>query len=520
MERTRRWRWLLPSLTGLVATGAALGVAQLVAAIVAPGAGPFVVVGSLLIDASPAWAKHLAIGLFGKDDKAALLVGVGVALAIVAALAGVLEVRRPPVGRVLIGAAAAFGIVAAATRAHPGPLDPVPAIAAGLIGILLLGVLANRMPERAAPAPERAAPSGAPGPAAPDPSRRLFVGWAVGAAVAGALATAGGAALGAGARTVSAVRMALKLPMPAVAAPPLPAGADFGIPGLARIVTPSSSFYRIDTALAVPQIDPDSWRLLITGMVDREVTLTWKELLTLPLEESYATLACVSNEVGGDLIGNARWLGYPIRHLLERAGPSPDADMVLSTSQDGFTAGTPLEALTDPERAAILAVGMNGEPLPPEHGFPVRMVVPGLYGYVSATKWVVKLEVTRYDRARAYWTEEGWAPKGPVKLESRIDVVRKQGDDGYVIAGVAWHQHVGVKGVEVRIDDGAWQTAQLSTPISADTWVQWRLPWHPERGSHTISVRARGADGELQTATRADVVPDGATGYHTVTVTT
>ncbi|GMA95123.1 putative oxidoreductase [Pseudolysinimonas kribbensis] len=413
----------------------------------------------------------------------------------------------------LIGAAAVFGVIAAATRAHPGALDPVPAVAAGLIGIVLLGVLVRRMPERAAPDP---APDGG---AAPDPSRRLFVGWAVGAAVTGALATAGGVALEAGSRTVSAVRMALKLPMPAVAAPAVPAGADFGIPGLARIVTPSSSFYRIDTALAVPQIDPDSWRLVITGMVERDITLTWKELLALPLEESYATLACVSNEVGGDLIGNARWLGYPIRHLLERAGPSPRADMVLSSSQDGFTAGTPIEALTDPQRAAILAVGMNGEPLPPEHGFPVRMVVPGLYGYVSATKWVVKLEVTRYDKAAAYWTQEGWSAKGPVKLESRIDVVRKQ-KDGYVVAGVAWHQHVGVRSVEVRIDGGPWQTAELSTPISADTWVQWRLPWHPEHGSHTIAVRARGADGELQTAARADVVPDGATGYHTITVTT
>jgi len=299
----------------------------------------------------------------------------------------------------------------------------------------------------------------------------------------------------------------------------VPAGAELDVSGLAKVISSNADFYWIDTALQVPQIDPTQWQLKISGLVEKPMTLSFAELLALPLEESYTTLMCVSNEVGGNLIGNARWLGYPIRNLLAQAGPSPRADMVLSTSQDGFTAGTPIGALTDPQRAAILAVGMNGEPLPPEHGFPVRMVVPGLYGYVSATKWVVKLDVTRYDRAAAYWTEEGWAPKGPVKLESRIDVVRKQ-SDGYVVAGVAWHQHVGVEAVEVRVDKGAWQPAQLSAPISADTWVQWRLPWHPDHGSHTLSVRARGADGELQTAARADVVPDGATGYHTVQVTT
>jgi hypothetical protein len=224
----------------------------------------------------------------------------------------------------------------------------------------------------------------------------------------------------------------------------------------------------------------------------------------------------VSNEVGGTLIGNALWLGYPVRDLLARARPTAEADMVLSRSRDGFTASTPLEALTD-ERQALLAVGMNGEPLPPEHGFPARLVVPGLYGYVSATKWVKELEVTRFDRARAYWTDRGWSERGPIKLQSRIDVPRKAqglkaGDT--VIAGVAWQQHVGVSGVEVQIDEGDWLPATLATPISDDTWVQWQLPWTATEGDHLIRCRAISATGEVQTSDRAHPAPDGATGWH------
>ena len=286
------------------------------------------------------------------------------------------------------------------------------------------------------------------------------------------------------------------------------------------MVTLNPDFYRIDTALVVPSVDPPTWKLRIHGMVAQEVTLTWDELLALPLVESVTTLSCVSNEVGGDLIGNAVWLGYPIRELLQRAVPDADADMVLSASVDGFTAGTPLEVLTD-GRAALLAIGMNGEPLPPEHGFPVRMVGPGLYGYVSATKWVTDLEVTRFDRATAYWTARGWSDRGPIKLESRIDVPRQgravpAGDA--VIAGVAWQPGTGLSGVEVQVDDGDWHGAELATAISDDTWVQWRLPWKAESGSHRIRCRAISRDGTTQTDTVAAPAPDGASGWHTITV--
>jgi DMSO/TMAO reductase YedYZ molybdopterin-dependent catalytic subunit len=291
--------------------------------------------------------------------------------------------------------------------------------------------------------------------------------------------------------------------------------------GLSPYVTPNSDFYRIDTALSVPVIDPDKWSLRIHGMVQNELQISFAELTALPLEEHVATLTCVSNEVGGDLIGNALWLGYPIRLLLARAKPLPGADMVLSRSEDDFTAGTPLEALTDPDRQSLLAVGMNGQPLPLAHGFPVRMVVPGLYGYVSATKWVVDLKVTSFAEDQGYWTPRGWSAKGPIKLASRIDTPgRDTVDPGpIVVAGVAWCQHVGVDKVEVRVDQGPWQPAQLADTTGPDTWRQWKLDWTATSGSHTLSVRATDAQGYAQIEAEAPPAPDGSTGYHTVDVT-
>lgn len=489
-----------------VALGAGLG--ELVAGVVAPASSPVAVVGGTLIDLAPPWAKDAAIGLFGTADKIALVVGIGAMLVVVAALAGWLEARFPPIGVVIVAAFGAAVAVIATTRPGAGPLAWLPAAVAGATGAVALWLLVRLL---------RRADAGAPAPEPPPgPSRRTFFAWAGAAAVGGILAAAVGGMRSTASATVAAVRRALRLPTPASAAPPVPAGAELGIPGLASVVTPNDRFYRIDTALIVPELDPADWRLRIHGMVEEEVELTWDELLALPLEESWTTLTCVSNEVGGTLIGNARWLGYPVRDLLARARPSSDADMVLSRSIDGFTASTPLEALTD-DRAAILAIGMNGEPLPLEHGFPARLVVPGLYGYVSATKWVVELEVTRFDLARAYWTDRGWSERGPIKLESRIDVPRKgqglsAGDT--VIAGVAWYQTVGIAGVEVQIDEGPWQQADVATPISDDTWVQWSLPWTATVGDHLLRCRATGANGELQTPDRAPPVPDGATGWH------
>ena len=529
--------WLLPAMAGLASVILGLGLAELAAALVAPQASPVLVVGSQLIDWAPAWAKQTAIALFGTGDKTALLTGIAIALVIVAGAAGALEHWKPPIGRILFGAAGVFGVGAAIARSGSSPFDIIPAAVATVVALIALGYLLRKLDERPRPRPVNPATLRASGSAkAPSTataeaalaqrdaaarlSRRRFLGLSGGAVVIGALATVGGYALEAGARAATAARNALKLPAPATRAAAVPAGAELDIPGLAKVVSSNAEFYRIDTALQVPQLDPTQWELKITGMVEKTVTVTFAELLALPLEESYTTLMCVSNEVGGTLIGNAKWLGYPIRHLLERAKPKAAADMVFSHSSDGFTASTPLSVLQD-DRNAILAVGMNGDPLPPEHGYPVRMVVPGLYGYVSATKWVVELEVTRFADHSAYWTERGWSSHGPVKTESRIDVPRagatvKAGN--VVVAGVAWHQHTGIQKVEVRVDGGDWNEAQLATAISADTWVQWRWEWNAPAGQHQLEVRATDASGATQTSELADTVPNGATGYHTIPV--
>jgi DMSO/TMAO reductase YedYZ molybdopterin-dependent catalytic subunit len=292
------------------------------------------------------------------------------------------------------------------------------------------------------------------------------------------------------------------------------------VPGITPYVTANGEFYRVDTAFVVPRVTTDAWALQVHGLVDNPFKITYADLLALPQVERMVTLTCVSNEVGGDLAGNASWQGVRIADLLARAKPQAGADCVYSTSVDGFTVTTPLAALTD-GRDALLAIGMNGQPLPVEHGFPVRMVVPGLYGYVSATKWVTDLELTRFAEVTAYWTERGWAAKGPIKTASRIDVPQfgaALSPGRVAVAGVAWAQHRGISRVEVQVDTGPWEVAQLSGTVSADTWRQWVYTWQATPGSHLLRVRATDGTGALQTADVSDVVPDGATGYHTITV--
>ncbi|MFJ4036512.1 molybdopterin-dependent oxidoreductase [Microbacterium sp. NPDC090007] len=530
---------------GATVLGAGLG--ELVAALIAPSASPFAVIGGAMIDIAPAWAKDLAISLFGTGDKAALLVGIAILLLVVAGAAGVLENRRAPWGRVVLAALGGVGAVVSLTRADTGVLSPVPSLVAGAVAAVVGGLLIDRMRRRAGESGRDRAMVAASGREragadAPDQerekvedptrdrtvagrtrpeglSRRTVLAYSGVAVLAGALAAAGAVAIGGGARAVSAVRAALRLPTPAKTAS-VPAGAELGIEGLTPVVTPSADFYRIDTALVVPQVDPATWTLRVHGLVEQEVVLRWEDLVALPAQETIATLVCVSNEVGGSLIGTARWLGVPIRDVLARARPTAEADMVLSRSVDGFTASSPLEALTD-ERDALIAIGMNGEPLPLEHGFPARLVVPGLYGYVSATKWVSELEVTRFDRAEGYWTPRGWSERGPVKLQSRIDVPRagaRVEPGPTVIAGVAWHNHVGIAGVEVQVDDGPWRPATLAPAISADTWVQWSIEWEATSGLHTARCRAISTDGSTQTSAVAPPAPDGATGWDEATI--
>jgi DMSO/TMAO reductase YedYZ molybdopterin-dependent catalytic subunit len=308
------------------------------------------------------------------------------------------------------------------------------------------------------------------------------------------------------------------IPTPTLTAPV--DATSVNVDGVTPFLVPNEQFYRIDTALVVPQLDTATWSLRVWGEVEQEVTLDWKTLLQQKLEQHMVTLTCVSNEVGGDLAGNAMWIGWPVRNLLAMAKPKAGADMVLSRSSDGFTAGTPLEALTD-DRNALIAVGMNGQALPFEHGFPARLVVPGLYGYVSATKWVTELKVTRFAADEGYWTPRGWSAKGPIKTASRIDVPRpsKSLAVGTVaIAGVAWAQHRGIQKVEVQVDDGAWQQATLAAEATVDAWRQWVLPWAATSGRHRIRVRATDSTGATQTEAEAPPAPDGATGWHTINV--
>jgi DMSO/TMAO reductase YedYZ molybdopterin-dependent catalytic subunit len=313
-------------------------------------------------------------------------------------------------------------------------------------------------------------------------------------------------------------RASVRIPAPTSPAPDAPTGLD-AIDGISSFFTPNDRFYRVDTALLVPAVTAEEWQLRIHGMVDRELTLTYQQLLARPLIERDITLTCVSNPVGGHYLGNARWIGARLKDILEEAGVQRGADQLVARSVDGFTVGTPTAALLD-GRDAMLAVAMNGEPLPISHGFPVRVVVPGLYGYVSATKWVVDMELTTFDAYDAYWIVRGWAQQAPIKTESRIDVPHGTVSAGTRdIAGVAWAQHVGIDAVEVQIDDGAWAQAELAPQDTTDTWRQWRFAWDATPGDHRIAVRATDRAGVVQTPTPAEPFPDGATGYHTVSVT-
>jgi DMSO/TMAO reductase YedYZ molybdopterin-dependent catalytic subunit len=512
---SKRARTLLAAASGLATALATLGVAAVIGLFLGVG-NPLIAVGSLAIDLVPPPVKSLVIDVFGTQDKTFLLTLLYVVVAIAAGIVGVLQARKPPYGILLLILIGLIAVVATGTRASATFLSAVPTIAGVVVGILVLRALLRRLGawDAATTRPRKTARIA-------DAERRSFLQLAIATSVLGAIATIGGQVISGASAVTAEVRKKLKLPAPASRAPVVPAGAELDVPGISPWVVPATDFYRIDTALQVPSIDPDKWKLKITGMVENEIEVTFAELLKLPMKERYITLACVSQTVGGDLVGNAKWLGYPIRELLARAKPKVGADMVLSTSVDGFTAGTPLPVLQDEGTDAILAVGMNGAPLPLEHGFPVRMVVPGLYGYVSATKWLVEMKLTTYAKDQGYWTPRGWSELGPIKLSSRIDTPRdgstlKKGT--VAIAGVAWHQHTGVSGVQVQIDGGKWRDATLAKVVTVDSWLQWSYSWDATPGTHQIAVRAIDEDGTIQTAKLADPAPNGSTGLHTIEV--
>ncbi|WP_114853865.1 molybdopterin-dependent oxidoreductase [Brachybacterium sp. YJGR34] len=515
----RRIPWW-SAVAGVVAGIVLVAVAELLSLAFSASSAPFAAVGGAFIDIVPPALKDAVIALFGTADKLVLNASMVAVYALLTALIGGLGARRPRLAAALL---AGLGLLAAAlalTRAQNTAADTVPTLVGTAVAVplLLLLLRAVRGPAQAAPEAE-----GGDEEQSAWSRRRTLVG-------VGALGVLG-VLIAAGARGVTATREAARraaeyvLPAPADPAPPVPDDAQVDVEGMGPFLTPNEDFYRIDTALAVPRVDPSTWEVRIHGLVERELTLSLEELLAEPMTEAHVTLACVSNAVGGSLVGNATWMGVPVRSLLERAGVQEGADMVLSRSVDGFTASTPLEALTD-DRDSLLAVSMNGEPLPQEHGYPVRMVVPGLYGYVSATKWLAELKVTRFDEDTAYWSTRGWSERGPIKIASRVDVPRPSAtvaadEDGAVmLGGTAWAQRRGIAGVQVRIDDGAWQEAELGADVGVDAWVQWSLRWADATpGPHTATVRATGGDGEEQTATEANPAPNGASGWHTVDFT-
>jgi len=509
-------------LGGFVSAAVALGVAELIAGLNSAWRSPVLDVGDRVIDAAPPFVKEFAIETFGTNDKPALLIGIGALLAVYSLVVGYIALRH----RLVVGIVgiALFGLIGAwaanGRRAGASWHVVLPSIGGAAAGIAALLVIHRSVAARAAdPSGAEVDTTGAAGV-----RRRQFLGqtaallgiFGVGAAGLGALGRALGSRF-----TAAESRADVALPNPVEALPELPAGVSVDVDGMTPFVTPNADFYRIDTALTAPQVPTGSYTLRITGMVDNELELSYDDLLAREMIERDVTLTCVSNEIGGRLVGNARWLGTRLDDLLNEAGVQSGADQVVGRSADGFECGFPVSVAMD-GRDALVVVGMNGEPLPIEHGFPVRLVVPGLYGYVSATKWLTEIELTTFADFDHYWLKRGWAQKAPIKLMSRIDTPRGLSTvpaGTVAIAGVAWAQTVGIEGVEVQIDDGEWQPAELGETPSDDTWVQWVLRWEAEPGRHNVRVRATDKNGTIQTDERAEPIPDGASGHHQIVLT-
>ncbi|MBC9225061.1 molybdopterin-dependent oxidoreductase [Aeromicrobium sp. 636] len=487
---------------GLLSAAAGLSAGHLVAALIGPAASPVLAVGSAVIDRTPTPLKQWAVETLGNADKPVLLGSVLAGTLLLAALGGVVARRSFPVGAGVVLLLVAVAGWAALSRPAARPVDVVPAIVTAAVA---LGALRWLSPDTTGP---REVVDGMG-------RRRLLVRAGV---IAGGALVAGTAGQWLVARVQDVKNIAL--PRARRPLPPLPRGLEGRFRGVTGFQTPNEDFYRVDVNLTVPIVDHESWTLRIDGMVDRPYELTFDELLELPMIECDITMCCVSNEVGGPYLGGARWLGVRVSDLLERAGVRSGADQILSTATDGFTISTPLSAAQD-GRDMIVAVGMNGDPLPREHGFPARLVTPGLYGYVGSTKWLSRMTVTTYREEKAYWTDREWATDGPIKIASRIDTpaALKAVDAGrIVVAGVAWAPGRGISAVEVRVDDGPWQEAQFGPDAGVDYWRQWYLLWDADSGRHTLTVRARTPDGEVQTDEREPPFPDGSSGLQQIVV--
>jgi DMSO/TMAO reductase YedYZ molybdopterin-dependent catalytic subunit len=542
------------ALAGALAGGAAIAVSELVAGVT--GAPSLVAaIGELVIDLQPPGAKELMVSLFDTSDKLALNVLVVAAAIAIAALAGVIASRWFMVGA---GIFVAFGVLAAVAAARSPLVSTTFAVLNAFVAVAaalgVLGLLFSRMWPRtvARRAPASAVSRGAGTAAAGDtppvgveaapspdwPRRRFLVTSAAtlgGIVVAGAVGrtlvdarhpegivtTSKPPGVPGASGTAGSSGAVTGLPTPAAAVPPLMPAASLDVPGITPLVIPAADFYKIDTTLLVPQVDLASWTLKVTGMVEHPLTFTYDELLAMPLFEQYVTIACVSDRVGDDLVGNALWTGVRLKDVLQAAGVQAGATQVVGRSVDGFTAGFPTSWAMAPEREPMIVVGMDRDLLPAAHGFPARLIVPGLYGYVSATKWLSEIQLTTREAVDGYWVPLGWAKDGPILTQSRIDVPEtgaRLAAGPVAIAGIAFAPDRGISGVEVRIDGGDWQKATISEPISKATWVQWTLPWTAAAGHHQIEVRAIDGTGTAQTDQKTDPAPDGARGHHVVRV--
>lgn len=508
-----RLPWQVAALVGVLATGAAVAAGHLVAGVVSRPASPFLAVGNTAVDLAPAQVKEFAIRTFGTHDKLVLIGGMGLVLLGLAVIAGLLSRRGPWPGTVLVAVLGSVGVAAVLARPDFSVIDLFAPTASLVVGVVVFRWLSGLAVRRDAEvAPEEAAGADT------DPGRRRFLAVSAGVAAAAGLAGSGGQLL-ANRVDVEASRVAVGPLTAALPAPPIPAGADFARLGTPRFITSNRDFYRVDTALSVPRVRAQDWALRLHGAVEDEVLLRYEDIRRMPLVERTVTITCVSNEVGGQYVSTANFIGVPLRDLLARAGVKPGAEQLFSTSVDGWTCGTPVADVLD---RGLLAIGMNGEPLPSEHGFPARMVVPGLYGYVSATKWIADLELNRFADKQAYWLKRGWARQAPVKTQSRIDspaAFDTVSAGRVTIAGIAYAQHRGIAKVEVRADGGSWRVAELATEVNVDTWRMWRAELDLAPGSHTVECRATDQSGATQPGDRVPPIPDGATGWHSIQFT-
>lgn len=509
---------------GGLAAALGMAVGELMAGLVSGAPSLVIAIGDFVIENQPPGAKELIVELFGTNNKLALNVGITITAILIAAVLGVIGRRNWTVPVAGFAVAGAVGLGAALTRPLVEPVLAVVTIvvAIGAALVVLRWMLGYTSPAWASPAVAEPREPTTAAASMPDWDRRHFLqasgSVAVGAVVLGAL----GRSLII--ENEKAPLDVAELPTPEAPLPDVPAGASLDVEGISPIVTPNDEFYRIDTALVNPRVDVNDWSVRVWGYVDREVRLTYDDLRSMPLFEQYVTIACVSNKVGDDLIGNALWTGVDLREVLDMAGVQPAGEQIVGRSVDGFTAGFPTAWAMDPARKPMIAIGMNGQPLPRDHGYPARLIIPGLYGYVSATKWLSEIQLTGWEEFDGYWIPRNWAKEAPILTQSRIDTPKAgasvAGGTTVPIGGVAWAPDRGVQKVEVAIDGGEWQECRISDPLDDATWVQWVLPWDApvEGGDHEIKVRATDGRGEVQTAEVTPPAPDGARGHHTIRV--